>query len=205
MVATWGRLGALYKAPEGYEQRMKIICAMAELFDCETVESLSVSAICEKAGISRPTFYHYFADKYDAINWYHLVYAKRVLYQVGRTLTWHEASLDMFERVYEERQFFERAFSQKDSHESLQRFGEHINIKEQLKIIEENGIPLTDELEYQVRFWARSVMIAITAWVCEGFIWTPEEFAHYLDYCRPAELQRVMDEPVLARRNGASR
>lgn len=198
--SEWPTTGALYDIPEGYERRMQILEAINDLLKENSVEEINISMICKQANISRPTFYRYFTDKYNAINWYHYVYARRFLYQVGRTMTWHEATVIMFQHVVEERTFYERAFGQVESNEDLKHFNDQVNVENQLETIKLNGIELTDELEYEVRFWARSVNVAIAAWIKSGFPWTPEQFAHFLDHCRPSGLQHAMDEPVLRRR-----
>lgn len=129
MASEWKIMGTKDAVPEGYERRMQIVQALSELFEALPIESVTVNGICERAGISKPTFYRYFTDKYDAVNWYHYAYSSRVLYQIGRTLTWHEATVRMFEHVLEERTFYERAFLQSDGYESLASFNEKTNVK----------------------------------------------------------------------------
>ena len=204
MTGSWKIMRTVYKLPEGYERRMQIVDAINDLFASHSLDDMTISMICEQAGVSKPTFYRYFSDKYDAVCWYHYIYSSMVLYEVGRTLTWHEATRSMLEHVVEEHTFYERAFVSSDSHESLIQFGIQTNIDKQLEVLKENDIEVTPELEYQVQFWARSVNRAISAWVHEGFPYTPEELAHLLDGCRPKELQEAMDAPVVARRDGAT-
>lgn len=126
-----------------------------------------------------------------------------MLYEVGRTLTWYEASLQMFEHVMDERVFYERTFVPNESYEGLVQFGVRANVEQQLLTLGENDIVITPELEYQVNFWAHSVHAAIASWIREGFPWTPEELARYLEGCRPQKLQEAMDGPVLERRSQA--
>lgn len=190
----------LYEIPQGYERRMQILAAVNEIFKTQTVDELNVEQICSKAGISRPTFYRYFKDKYDAINWYHYIYAYQVLYQVGSTLTWHEATVAMLQHVLSERVFYERAYLQSNSYESLVEFGERTNVAEQTKTLEANGIKIDEILKFQLSYWAHAVTDVIVRWVKNGFEESPEDIASLLDTVRPAALQKAMDEPVLKRR-----
>lgn len=49
--------------------RKKIAKSFKELLKSEAFEKISVSMIMEHAGIRRQTFYEYFLDKYDLIEW----------------------------------------------------------------------------------------------------------------------------------------
>ncbi|MBM6999883.1 TetR/AcrR family transcriptional regulator [bacterium] len=201
---AYGTASPLYQVPKGYERRMQIVAALSSLFAEHSIDEINISMICEEAHISRPTFYRYFNDKHEVINWYHLMYSQQVLYQVGKTLTWHEATVLMFQHVLKERDFYRRAYAESDTFESLTRITEHTSNREHLATFEANGVPVTKELVYELKFWNRSVNAAIKQWANDGFSLSPEDFAHYLDCCRPSDLQHAMDDPVLRRRRQSS-
>lgn len=58
--------GRSEKRPGLEEQRRAILDASVELFRQQGSKAVSISQICQQAGISRPTFYRCFADK-DAL------------------------------------------------------------------------------------------------------------------------------------------
>ena len=43
--------------------------SLKELLERESIEKITVDEICEKAEISRRSFYRYFIDKYDVVSW----------------------------------------------------------------------------------------------------------------------------------------
>lgn len=61
---------ALAKKANGTKQQLAD--AMSDLLKKNHVESISVTMISQKAGISRQTFYRYFLDIYDLIEWIYL-------------------------------------------------------------------------------------------------------------------------------------
>lgn len=43
--------------------------SMKNLLEKETIDRITVEEVCEKADISRRSFYRYFIDKYDVVSW----------------------------------------------------------------------------------------------------------------------------------------
>lgn len=49
-----------------------IVDALLRLLQKKKLEDITISAICEQAGVSRRTFYRNFSDKYDVLSYYFL-------------------------------------------------------------------------------------------------------------------------------------
>ena len=50
--------------------RFRLARAMEELMHTRTLESITVTELCARCGVTRQTFYRNFLDKYDLVNWY---------------------------------------------------------------------------------------------------------------------------------------
>lgn len=50
-------------------RKNQIVEATEELVKSMPFDSVTVTAICKQAGMSRPTFYRYFEDKFDVVQW----------------------------------------------------------------------------------------------------------------------------------------
>lgn len=57
------------KSPKSVQTRKKIIASYVSLLDEVDYNKVSVSALCKRAGIVRSTFYVYFSDIYDVIQY----------------------------------------------------------------------------------------------------------------------------------------
>ncbi len=57
------------KAPKSVLTRKKIVASYIALLEDHDYDKVSVSALCKKAGIVRSTFYVYFSDIYDVIQY----------------------------------------------------------------------------------------------------------------------------------------
>ncbi len=61
--------GETQKSPKSVQTRKRIVSSYAELLEDHDYDKISVSALCKKAGIVRSTFYVYFSDIYDVIQY----------------------------------------------------------------------------------------------------------------------------------------
>lgn len=52
-----------------------------------SLEHITVTDIVKRSGLTHHTFYRYFCDKYDLVNWYFDVLAKQCFDAMGVTLT----------------------------------------------------------------------------------------------------------------------
>ena len=57
------------KSPKSVQTRRRIVSSYAELLEDHDYDKISVSALCKRAGIVRSTFYVYFSDIYDVIQY----------------------------------------------------------------------------------------------------------------------------------------
>lgn len=76
-----------------------ILRALMELCESGPFEKVSVKAVCDKAGVSRQTFYQHFRDKYDVA----IMLQRQILgdnfQQLGKTIGWREAYLNTFREM----------------------------------------------------------------------------------------------------------
>ena len=76
----------------GFATRMKIVRATSALMQDRRLNDISTTEICHEAGVSRPTFYRYFADKFEVPQWHFELIAETYLYEAGRCLSFHDAN-----------------------------------------------------------------------------------------------------------------
>lgn len=195
---------SLCEVPEGYEIRMRIVKALKEEFSTNTFESISVTSICKRAGIARQTFYSYFKDKYDIIDWYEMFFHQESVLQVGRSLTWFEGQLKLHNLLFEERDFFSMAVKPRRDFNSLPKYATRLCLSEwRTTLVDYIHMDVTPTLEYQMRFWSKAGTEAGITWINEGFPVSPEEFTSFLNTCIPRELFEVMNNHMLTQRSGA--
>lgn len=85
-----------------------------QLMNHQSLDKITVTDIVEMSGKTRQTFYRYFRDKYDLVNWYFEVLADKSFLQIGNSETLREGLIKKFQFIYNDRVFFKEAFKSKD-------------------------------------------------------------------------------------------
>ena len=74
-----------------------------QLMNHQSLDKITVTDIVEMSGKTRQTFYRYFRDKYDLVNWYFEVLADKSFLQIGNSETLREGLIKKFQFIYNDR------------------------------------------------------------------------------------------------------
>ncbi|MDO4443763.1 MAG: TetR/AcrR family transcriptional regulator [Slackia sp.] len=83
---------------------MKILHAVNQSLD-----RITISEICENAGISRQTFYRHFKSKYDIPSWHTIFCRQFYLNEIGRSINWETGYYHHLRLITEERDFYRKS------------------------------------------------------------------------------------------------
>lgn len=204
-IASKGGLVSIFdKLPDNYERKMAIVHAIAVLSADMPLSGIRIDAICREAGVSRTTFYRLFDNKYEAVSWYHGLLQHGSAQQVGKTLTFHEASVIMNQRIYEDRDLYRRLYARFD--QELFSLGARLNAEIYRAAV--NTVPgghVDEMLEAEIVYWSESVFRIIQKWAGADFAYTPEMVTAIMDDVRPRLLGQTLDGQVLSQRAGAGK
>lgn len=80
-----------------------------DLLRSQTIEKITVNQICEELGITRKTFYRYFKDKYEVVEW---IYLHDYFEKTKATEDWNmwDYFTEVARQVYAEKEWFLNAF-----------------------------------------------------------------------------------------------
>jgi AcrR family transcriptional regulator len=149
------------------------------------LEAITVRAVCEEAGVSRQTFYRYFLDKYDLVNWYFDKLLAISFQEMGNGRTIHESLVRKFEYIKEERVFFRTAF-QTDEQNNLKDHDFQMIFAFYRDLLEEkSGRTLTDTLKLLLEIYCQASIYMTVRWVMNGMKKTPEELAELMIQAMP--------------------
>lgn len=174
---------------------LEVFSAFEKLLETTAYPAITVTSICEKANISRPTFYHYFKDKDDIVQWFWNRSGEMYLKETGHLLDWYEGNLYMFRAFLDHRGFMEAVLSYDLGVNSCINHGYRQRVEYLRDLIRrENPLALTDALDFEICFFADAESRAITSWVKAGMPEKPEVMARRLEGCVPASLAKVVND-----------
>lgn len=159
------------------------------------LDKLSVKDICEKAGVSRDTFYRHFSSKYDIAIWHGKLAQSLSLDRLSD----ESSLLSRYERdlsfLAEEKVFYQRAFA--NTGKNNREFPE-MNVHRHDAIIvalQKKGVEITDCVAFQARTFVALETALIVKWLREGCTPPPHVYAEWIVSMIPPELRSALDEP----------
>ena len=177
-----------------HARKSQILDALEELARTTPYPALTVRMICERAGISRPTFYRYFKDKDDVVQWYWDRSGEKHLRQMGREQGWYEGNLRMLLEFREHAALMSAVLAHDEGMNSCIKHGYRQRVRYLRELIaRENALALTDDVDFEIRFFADAESRAIAQWVQKGMVERPETLARRLEACVPSQLRIAID------------
>lgn len=157
------------------------------------IDTLTTTALCEKAGISRQLFYRYFESKYEIAFWYALECDAVSISQIGRTLTWMEGLEDFFFLMNEERDTLLHFAKSKESQAFRHRADERRIAVFQETIVQHHALTIDEELDFYIMSFANTFNKAYAWWLRRGMAFDPRKMARLTYELVPAALKNAME------------
>lgn len=174
---------------------VKILDATEELMQHISFDHLKVTDICEKAGISRQTFYAHFKDKYEIAQWFWNLTAAPYLRQTGKSLSWYESNLESI-RVFVAYPAFVSGLLRSEDYNSYLNHGYRSRVAFlKAAVTDDLGLELTEDLAFQIEFFVDAESRAIASWALNGMPVTPERLSALIEKCVPRELHDLLATP----------
>lgn len=181
-------------------ERMKIVSALKGMMVNEPFESVTVTALCKEAHVSRSVFYRLFADLTNVVFWELQRLMQRASIEVSSEDGWRKATTvgisNYFSYLLEEADFFQRIhreMSHDDSsavyHSTRRYFRDR-----QLAIIREvSGHEPDNRCVFEINFFICGVSNAVAAWAAGGMKEAPDVIAERIIGCMPTYLASMFD------------
>lgn len=174
--------------------RYKLAEAMKRLMERHSLEKITVSQIVELCDTTRPTFYRYFKDKYDLINWYFDKLAQKSFKQMGVSLSLREALLKKFEFMALEKKFFSAAFSCKTQNNLIDYDYEMI-YQFYCDFLQKSApVEFTPDIEFLLRMYCHGSIEMTADWAKSGMTISPEHMADLLIDALPPRLYELFKD-----------
>lgn len=177
---------------------------IAEALECVVTripfEKITVADIAEEAQISRTTFYRYFKDRNDVVDWmYNQAFAQRVaargLKLDERYVTqWRQIGECVFEAVQGKPEFYRAVIRYTGQNSFLKTFVDN-NIMRNLRVVEPRRRLADDplDLKYSVCFYFAGVGQLLRQWIEDGMPVSPAKLQRTCERCMPDSLRECFE------------
>lgn len=166
--------------------RYRLAEAMKKLMHEESVDRITVRQIVEESGLTRPTFYRYFQDKYDLVNWYFDKVASRSFKLMGVRMNLREALICKFSLMREEGDFYPAAFRSEAQNSLIEYDYQSIYQFYREFISSHTGKSVPDDIDFALRMYCIGSIYMTAQWARGGMVREPEAMADDLIRALPA-------------------
>ncbi len=166
------------------ERREKIAESLMNMLNTTSLEDLRIQELCERAGISKSTFYRLFTDKYDLAFWIYKNQADQVVNDFPDLSKWSEWTYRIFDVILKNKIFYRNYASyrgQNSLFECLLWYYQQNTFKYRKK----RDTEMTEDQRFALYAFSVAGAQATVDWILNGFSPSVETFQHRMELCVP--------------------
>lgn len=182
-----------------HEMRVRIFFALREMVCGEgavPLDSVKVTDICEKAGISRRTFYNHFEDKHSIVSWFMDLTGAESYGQIGLTLSLEDGIRRLVYTVEPYRDFLAAASRSKYYGMTYTQLARTSRRGLEQAAEAYLGEAISESLRLTIRYYASIPEAVITDWSKGVISCTAEEAADLILSLTPDHLIKLFEKPT---------
>ena len=154
-----------------------------------SLDHITVGELCERAGISRQTFYRHFDSKYSLHWWWPIHVHQFYLIEVGRTMDWETGYFHHIRLLSLEKRFFEAATQYTLNSPADRNIMPHYRKRVLVETLQDyRKADIDDELMFCIDTWVKTETEILTEWYRLGTAPPPKEAAARLAVVIPRRL-----------------
>ena len=163
--------------------------AIKDLIKVVPLDKIAVIDIVTRSGMTRQTFYRYFKDKYDLVNWYFEKLVLQSFRQMGNGCSLQEALQLKFAFINSEHSFFKEAFKSND-YNNLVNYDFNCIYEFYKGIIEKNlNHSVDDDLDFLLKMYCKGSIDMTVDWVLNDMPISIEKIVSLLIEALPKRLE----------------
>ncbi len=163
--------------------------AIKDLIKVVPLDKIAVTDIVTRSGMTRQTFYRYFKDKYDLVNWYFEKLVLQSFRQMGNGCSLQEALQLKFAFINSEHSFFKEAFKSNDCN-NLVNYDFNCIYEFYKGIIEKNlNHSVDDDLDFLLKMYCKGSIDMTVDWVLNDMPISIEKIVSLLIEALPKRLE----------------
>ena len=155
------------------------------------IEALSVKEICEKCGISRPTFYTYFKDKYDLVNEIYHSTVSTAFRKSDMDTPWQEVLERILRSIKKNRKFYFNSVKYAGQNAMTDMMLFHTYKGYLSQVTARTGSAPDDSLKSEIRFNAHGSTGLMIDWIRSGMVEDPHKLAAKICSCMPERMAEI--------------
>lgn len=167
--------------------------SIKDLMHKQSLDKITVTDIVKHSGMTRQTFYRYFQDKYDLVNWYFEKLADKSFRQIGNSSTLREGLIKKFSFLLNDKVFFMQAFQSKD-YNNVENYDYQCILEFYSQIIQKKIGDIPHDILFLLEMYCHGSITMTVRWAVEGMNESPEIVADLLIDALPPKLKTLLSD-----------
>ena len=168
--------------------------SLKELSRIKTVDRITVRELTNNCGLTPPTFYNHFRDKYELMAWIYNQKVEASLKNFGRGDSFEDVICKWMEIILEDENFYanllknavgQNSFRYATNDHAINLLTDWIKARHNLK-------ELSPELYFCLRFYMRAASEFVNDWCLSKWDCSPREMAKFFIAAMPAPLKPLL-------------
>lgn len=167
--------------------------SIKDIMHKQSLDKITVTDIVKHSGMTRQTFYRYFKDKYDLVNWYFEKLADKSFRQIGDSSTLREGLIKKFTFLLNDKVFFTQAFQSKD-YNNIENYDYQCILDFYSHIIQKKMGEIPDDILFLLEMYCHGSITMTVQWAVNGMKESPEKIADLLIDALPPKLEELLSD-----------
>ena len=167
--------------------------SIKDLMEHQSLDKITVTDIVKHSCMTRQTFYRYFKDKYDLVNWYFEKLADKSFRQIGNSSTLREGLIKKFSFLLHDKIFFSQAFQSKD-YNNVENYDYQCILEFYKNIILKKIGNIPQDIMFLLEMYCHGSITMTVNWAVNGMKESPEVLADLLIDALPPKLEKLLSD-----------
>ncbi len=150
----------------------------------DSIQDITVQDILDECGLSRPTFYRYFSDKYDVANWSYTYHVEQLtgLYENTDPVDNENMTRNFVQFFYNKKSYFHKVMDYVGQNSFYDHYFSCLVYWYTTMHYQNPGDvnTLTAEEKYMLIYQAAGTVQLLRKWLSDGCLQTPNEIVHII-------------------------
>ena len=171
-----------------------LAASLKELAKTKSADKITIKELTQNCGMTSPTFYKYFHDKYELMAWIYNEKVEESIENLGKTISFEDVVHKWIEAIFEDEEFFlnvlKNAVGQNSFRYATNDHAIHL-LSDWIKKYH-NMSELPSDIQFYLRFYMRGMAETMNDWCLGNCSISPQEMIKLLIGAMPNKLKPLL-------------
>ena len=165
-----------------------LAASLKELCKIKSADKITIKELTQNCGLTAPTFYNHFRDKYELMAWICNREVEKIISQLGKNFSFEEVVYHWIKILLEDEEFYRNLLKNAVGQNSF-RYATNDHAINLMRAWLKERHELSDDVNNCLRFYMRAISETINDWFLSRCEYSPKVLSKLLVEWMPAPLK----------------